>query len=459
MTMHQFPDRRRSTKLLLLAAISTLGHADDALAQPATPVATAASPAVAWAAGPLDVVVAFDKPLDPSAATALVGKTISYFELAAAPAGRIGSPAPLGALRIVGARLDGGGRTLTLATDPHPALARYELPLPANTIQGRPSSSAAIPNYYTLNGVEAVWTEENSGEPQPTAGLWWPLLDLEATRNLTRGSERHAKALAVLTKPGHLGLATLVRLPKRAATVRIACSQPIEEASLGDSAAEVSPATTATATHVALLPVKSEGEPLFLSVTCRTGADRRPLTLTATYTDGEKKQHAISGEQLILPWAPLPAPTTGAPLVVPDLAGGDPARGQTLFHGEQARCAHCHTVRGKGGKVGPDLSDIGSKGRAEIYRAIAAPSASIAPAYLSYSVATRSGRVVVGVVRALGADAIEVTDTNAQASSIPRDDIDQIRPSANSIMPVGLTGALGESAVRDLIAFLAAGQP
>jgi putative heme-binding domain-containing protein len=143
-----------------------------------------------------------------------------------------------------------------------------------------------------------------------------------------------------------------------------------------------------------------------------------------------------------------------APLVVPDLSGGDPVRGKILFNGEQARCSQCHAFRGQGGSVGPDLTEVGKKGRAEIYRAVAAPSAAIEPEFTTYSVATRSGQVIVGIVRAEGPDAVRVTDTNAHATVIPRTDIEQIRPSANSIMPVGLTGALGDAAVRDLIAYL-----
>jgi hypothetical protein len=62
--------------------------------------------------------------------------------------------------------------------------------------------------------------------------------------------------------------------------------------------------------------------------------------------------------------------------------------------------------------------------------------------------------VVVGVVRAEDADVIRVTDTNAHTMLIPRRELEQIRASANSIMPVGLTGVLGAAALRDLIAFL-----
>jgi len=58
------------------------------------------------------------------------------------------------------------------------------------------------------------------------------------------------------------------------------------------------------------------------------------------------------------------------------------------------------------------------------------------------------------VVRAEGASAIRVTDTNAKVITLSRDEIDQIRPSGTSIMPVGLAGGLGEANLRDLIAYL-----
>ena len=201
--------------------------------------------------------------------------------------------------------------------------------------------------------------------------------------------------------------------------------------------------------------IESQVEPLFLSLTVKTGSRPGPFQLRATYRPaGEKSDRVLSRKQLLVPWAPVPAATVSAPLVVPDLSGGDAARGQALFSGEAARCSQCHTFKGQGAKVGPDLTDIGRKGAAEIYRNIAAPSANIEPDYTSYTVATTDGKIAVGIVRAEGAGAIRVTDTNAKSTVIPRDQIGQIRPSANSIMPVGLAATLGDAAIRDLIAFL-----
>ncbi len=181
----------------------------------------------------------------------------------------------------------------------------------------------------------------------------------------------------------------------------------------------------------------------------------------AIRVDGETTERPLDGGQLILPWAPvLSAAVEGsAALVVPDLSGGDAARGQTLFTGDQARCSQCHVFRGQGGKVGPDLTDAGRKGKADLYRSIAAPSAAIEPDYTTFTLATKDGQVFVGVVRAEGADAIRITDTNAKSTLVPRVKIQQIRQSTTSIMPVGLAGALGDAAIRDLIALLTSNPP
>ena len=225
---------------------------------------------------------------------------------------------------------------------------------------------------------------------------------------------------------------------------------------LGDAQAGESSRTRKTALITPSLNVESKGEPLFFTTTLRTGENAKPFSFRASYRpEGQTADHPIDGDRLTVPWAPRTAnAANAAPLVIPDLSGGDPARGRAIFSGDQARCAQCHVFRGQGGKVGPDLTKIGSKGRAEIYRSIAAPSAAIEPDYTSYTVATQAGQVVAGVVRAEGPDAIQVVDTNAHATTIRRDEIRELRPSATSIMPPGLASALGDAAVRDLIAYL-----
>ena len=196
--------------------------------------------------------------------------------------------------------------------------------------------------------------------------------------------------------------------------------------------------------------------PQFFSFMVETGKGGRPPMIRCASSRGQSDRfQTIDRQRFTVPWAPVPRlrrPQLEVP--VPDLAGGVAKRGEVLFFSEQGRCSQCHAIGGRGGTVGPDLTDIGRKGKEQIYRSIAAPSAEIAPDYVPYTVATRDGRIFAGVVRAEGADAIRVIDTDAKTTTLRRDEIDQIRPSGTSIMPVGLAGGLGEAGVRDLIAYL-----
>lgn len=413
-----------------------------------------------WPAGPIEVVAAFDQPIERASAEALVGHDIPYVE---------GSPSlpetklndrVSGHLRIAAIRLVDENRTLVIATDPHPRIARYSLPLPARERGLRPGAKGDPPAVYDLSGVEVTWTEEGGDDARPVHTRWWPRLDAELTRKLTRGSRPHDALFDQLRQRGRLVVSTLVRLPKGAVTLRLDCNQTIDEATLGESQGEPVDAAGGPIQAMAM-KCEFQGEPLFLTTTVRTGESNRPFALRGTYRIGdEKADRPLEAAELLVPWAPLA--TGGAaqsPVLVPNLAGGDPARGRGLFTGEQARCSQCHLFRGQGEQIGPDLTEIRRKSRAEIYRSIAAPSAEIEPAYATYTVITITGQVVAGMARAEGADAIRVTDTNAHATVIPRRDIEQIRPSGTSIMPVGLTAALGESAIRDIIAYLTSPAP
>jgi putative heme-binding domain-containing protein len=406
-------------------------------------------PVAVWPPGPLEVIAAFDRPIDPEAAKVMIGQTIPYHDIREKGSGPPPSSRPAGRLRIVGARRLDDGRTLALATDPHPRVARYLLPLPGATVP------------YDPSGAEVAWSEGDDPGEGPKWSGWWPSLDLDETRRLTRGSRPHETSLALFSRPGRLVLSAWVRLPSGKDTLRIESSGPIEEATLGEAQAAGPGAASREGIHRAELAVESRGEPLFLTLTVRTGAGGKPFSLKVS--DGPTGQPAdrpIGRDRLMLPWAPISTnPATAAPVAVPDLSGGDVERGRTLFRGDQARCAQCHAFRGEGGQVGPDLSEVAARGRADIYRNIAAPSATIEPDYTTYTVATRDGQVLSGVVRAEGPDAIKVTDTNAKATTVRRDQIQEIRPSSTSIMPPGLAAALGDSAVRDIIAYLTSPAP
>ena len=397
-----------------------------------TPVGTAADgpprAVGAWAAGPLEARVTFDKPVAPEVAAAMVGTRIVFGDDVKAGDRHVvqnpGDP-PLGgpkaeargSLRIAAARLIDGGRTLVLATDPHSRDATYALSLPA------PLSTDLA---YNLRGIEAA----GEGGKVEWSG-WWPSFDR------VRLPETLAKS------PGRLTLKTLLTLPKGKATIRVRASGAVEVA-LGNESAK------AEADHP--IEVSADVEAGVIDLVLNLALDgKTPFALAVT--DGAGRP--LNPSTLTLPWAPA-LPSRATPIAVPPelLAGGDPAKGAILFKGEQAKCATCHKVRGEGGEVGPDLSGLVHRDRAWVYRNLAEPSASIHPDYVPYTVLTKDGRVVAGIVRAEGADAIKVIDTEAKATIIAKSDIEELKPGTTSIMPVGLAGAVGESGMRDLLAFL-----
>ncbi len=183
MTRNKRSSYRQGWLVILTTAIGSVGLARTTLAQarPLTP--RAPKLVVAWPAGPLDVIASFETAVDPAAATSLVGKTIPYFEPVEPAADRRGATRPLGSLRIVATRLSDSGRTLTLATDPHPVVARYLLPMPVGPVHPAAKGSEAGGTNYDLSGIEAAWTPEASLDDRPVWTGWWPSLDLERTRS------------------------------------------------------------------------------------------------------------------------------------------------------------------------------------------------------------------------------------------------------------------------------------
>lgn len=164
----------------------------------------------------------------------------------------------------------------------------------------------------------------------------------------------------------------------------------------------------------------------------------------------------LPDNSLLTPWVPEAMPETPTALTPPpyELTGGDAEKGRAVFESATARCVNCHMVGGKGGKIGPDLSGLKGARPDLVFHHINAPSDRIHPAYPSFSVALRGGQVTMGVVRAVEKEMLEILDTDARSQRVSSFDVTEIRPSSSSIMPSGLAGALGEPAMRDLIAFL-----
>jgi putative heme-binding domain-containing protein len=132
---------------------------------------------------------------------------------------------------------------------------------------------------------------------------------------------------------------------------------------------------------------------------------------------------------------------------------GNPDAGQTLFG---SLCATCHTLKGKGGRIGPDLTGYERTNLDFLLPAIVDPSLAIREEYTAFEVTTTDRQVLVGFITEQTPLSVTVTDLSQQTTRLPRSQIQSSKALATSLMPEGLLDSLSESQVRDLFAFLTA---
>ena len=138
-------------------------------------------------------------------------------------------------------------------------------------------------------------------------------------------------------------------------------------------------------------------------------------------------------------------------------------RGRTKLIGEkifqEATCATCHVVAGKGQPIGPELTDVWSRWTGDakgVLREILEPSHKIDAKYVMRQVLTIDGVVITGLV---------VKETDEQLSLMPtpeakeptiviKDDIEDVAESSSSLMPKALMDRFSEDEILELLSYL-----
>lgn len=139
------------------------------------------------------------------------------------------------------------------------------------------------------------------------------------------------------------------------------------------------------------------------------------------------------------------------------LAGrGNAERGKELFaNAEKSLCAKCHRVNDQGGKIGPDLTDIGSRfSRIYLIESILEPSRTVAPSYGTVIALLQSGKVHTGVKIAETPSTLTLGDKDGNLQVVARSEIDVLKVTQQSTMPEGLEKRMSEREITDLIAYL-----
>jgi putative membrane-bound dehydrogenase-like protein len=141
--------------------------------------------------------------------------------------------------------------------------------------------------------------------------------------------------------------------------------------------------------------------------------------------------------------------------VLPLVRNGDVRRGQLVFARAKASCTSCHQFGYVGGHIGPDLTHVGGiRSERDLLEAIMFPSASLVRSFEPMQIVTKSGKVLNGLVHKDAPDEVVLVASATETIHVPRDEIEEMRPSRVSIMPAGLDKQLTPQELADLVTFL-----
>jgi putative heme-binding domain-containing protein len=438
---------------------------------------SAPQPVFAHATSPSEICVTFDRPLDPAQFKNLTAQaSISMGKYVTAgnrfesfhpnyPAVDRQLAAPRYRMPVLSAGLTSDNCSIVLETTPHTQAVNYAVTLPYAPGSDEPARKDPyhdIDVLSDLTGVDAQW-KDSHGKVQWTG--WLPHFDLTVARAFTPASAEHRRLFELLQKRGTLTLRGKLDLwsmlhPAIQPGGQIGFEYPPETVTVvlkasGKLNVKTSvPVRHASAREAAVTLIDRENQWLPLTVELPTGP---AVGLDVSwFTDEDPRPRAMPLRRVLMPWA-MPAeadPAPTGPRQIPELAGGDWARGKRLFFSEQPGCYKCHQAGGQGGRIGPDLSTVLYRDYSSVLKDIMEPSAAINPDYVASNITLKDGDIQTGIILRQDASHIVLGQVTGQSLEIPREDIADIKASKVSLMPEGLLKGMSAQQRRDLLTFL-----
>jgi putative heme-binding domain-containing protein len=144
---------------------------------------------------------------------------------------------------------------------------------------------------------------------------------------------------------------------------------------------------------------------------------------------------------------------------------GNAAHGKELFYGD-ANCSSCHMVAGKGGRVGPDLTAVGSARTVEsLVESVRSPSQRLAwgltestkefaQEYETVTVVTLDGQQIKGVTLNEDEFSLQMMDTTERIHLFEKDKLRSMQKSRKSLMPSYDATILSDHDLDDIVAYL-----
>lgn len=133
--------------------------------------------------------------------------------------------------------------------------------------------------------------------------------------------------------------------------------------------------------------------------------------------------------------------------------------GKALFFDSASRksCHFCHSIRGEGTPIGPDLSAAGGRSARELFFRILLTREIKDPRYSTVGITLRNGERIAGVKKEEDSESIRIYDTTelpAVLRTVQKADIARVETTNQSVMPGDYASTYTIKQLLDLITFL-----
>jgi putative heme-binding domain-containing protein len=119
-----------------------------------------------------------------------------------------------------------------------------------------------------------------------------------------------------------------------------------------------------------------------------------------------------------------------------------------------ANCAPCHSARGQGGQVGPQLDGVGHRAPADLLAKVLAPNRNVAPAFRYETVVLKNGDVFTGLYRREQGVSLAFVDRDGKEVNVPKSQVVQRRITPFTLMPNNFMDVIPERDLYHLVAYL-----
>jgi putative heme-binding domain-containing protein len=135
-----------------------------------------------------------------------------------------------------------------------------------------------------------------------------------------------------------------------------------------------------------------------------------------------------------------------------DAPRGNAQNGETIY---RASCASCHRVKGEGGRLGPDLSRVGSaRSRETMVKRIRGGIEAMGAGFEPVTLTPTDGPPISGVKKNEDLFSVQIMDSRERIQGYEKDKMKSVENGKRSAMPAFPSSRLSDSDLDDVVRYL-----